>query len=273
MTSRWRSLPGSASRHTSSFSNTRVFDGPTFDGLPLGARMLPLNAPGVKGGYVYGKADAPRVLVTHGWGLDSSILTGLGVQLAGVGALSIDAPQHGVNPGTESTLMAYTKAIEAVLREVPSIEMLVLHSLSSVAGLAAAQRSETNIRSIVMVAPPLSLVRVLQRWSAERDMSVAMVNKVKAELHRRNGVPVDYWDVNSRSEGLRCRISLVFDPYDPIVPAEDASTIRSAGMVRPDDILEIPNSGHIGLLNDPATVAFVKARMMLPVLAEELTYD
>ncbi|MGL4305218.1 MAG: alpha/beta fold hydrolase [Mycobacteriaceae bacterium] len=245
-----------AKRSTSLFSNTRLFDGVPFDAPPLGARAVELQGSTVSRGFLFGTSP-PEVLVLHGWGMDCSTMTTISSALSDYGALSFDAPGHGINPGHTSTLMAYTTTIESILSQFESMTTIVAHSLSSIAALAAIQRQHNNrIMQVIMLAPPASLNNVLERWAQEKSVSSNQVNLMRSELHKRNGVVVHYWDLVERSHGVTAKLSLFFDPEDTVVPHQDVEQIFSSG-IRVESIA-IADSGHLGITVHPQVLALIR---------------
>ena len=92
---------------------------------------------------------------------------------------------------------------------------------------------------------------------------------MKTELLRRNGVPVQHWDIITLGKDMRIPMLIMHDPADTVVPLCDAEIIAAS---LPQAILEkVPGGGqHLGILSNTyvieRTCRFVTehARMSVP---------
>ncbi|WP_416967883.1 alpha/beta fold hydrolase [Streptomyces sp. 4F14] len=255
--------PGPAGRRaTDAFSTTRAFGIHPDDLPPLGARTFPVpGAPRVREGYLWGPDDAPTALLVHGWGADSSSMHSLIGPLRALGyrVAAFDAPGHGVSAGTQATMTEYVDALGAVLDTLGPVRAAVAHSLGSIVTAAAlAGRPHQRIDSLTLVAPTRTLGGVLDRWATGR-LPTRTADLIRAELHRRNGVPVTHWDLLPHGRRLTAPVLVVADPHDPVVPFAEAETI-AAGLPRAR-LRSVPGSGHLGILmaaeTKETTAAFV----------------
>nr|WP_308801135.1 alpha/beta fold hydrolase [Streptomyces polyasparticus] len=247
--------PGAAGRRaTDAFSTTRAFGIHPADLPPLGARPFPVpGAPRVREGYLWGDEELPTALLVHGWGADSSSMHSLIGPLRELGyrVAAFDAPGHGVSAGTQATMTEYTQAVGAVLDTLGPVRAVVAHSLGSIVTAAAlAARPELRIDSLTLVAPTRTLSGVLDRWAAGR-LPARTAGLIRAELHRRNGVPVTHWDVLAHGRALTAPVLVVADPRDPVVPFAEAEAI-AAGLPGAR-LRSVPDSGHLGILMSPVT--------------------
>ncbi len=256
-------LPGVGGRWaTDVFSRTRALGGRPDNVLPLGARRFAVEGnPDVRGGYLWGDDDGPTALLVHGWGADSSSMYSLIAPLRQLGyrVAAFDAPAHGVHEGTRATMTQYTTAVGAVLDSLGGARVVLAHSLGSIAAVGAvAARPRRSVDCLALVAPTCTLTAVLEGWARdELRLSRAVVDRVYAELHRRNGVPVGHWDVVGLGRGLDCPVLALHDPDDPVVPFREAEAI-AAGL--PGVRLEkAPGRGHMGILMSPEAKSAVSA--------------
>lgn len=236
-------------RATDAFSDTRAYGMYPDDVTPLGARTFEIHgSPDIRTGYLWGEDDRPAALLVHGWGADSSSMHSLIPPLRELGyrVAAFDAPAHGVSPGSQATMTQFTAAVGAVLDTLGGVRIIVAHSLGSIAAIAAvAARPQLRVDCIGLIAPTCTLTGVLNRW-AERRLPGSVVDLVKDELHRRNGVPVTHWDVVAHGRGLEVPVVVIHDPADPVVPFAEAEMVV-AGLL--DARLETaPGRGHMGIL-------------------------
>lgn len=256
--------PGRTGRWvTDVFSSTRTLGDPPADVLPLGARSFPIEGcPSVERGYLWGEGP-PTALLVHGWGADSSSMQPLVQPLRAMGftVAAFDAPAHGVSPGRHATMTQYSEAISAVLRAINGADVVVAHSLGSIAAVSALGQQPSSDRSprcVVLLAPTCTLSGVLDRWRpAAPALRPSDRARVRAELHRRNGVPITHWDVSVLGARLPCPMLALHDPDDPVVPYSEAASIAAS---LPDvRLLPVPGRGHAGLLAAPDVAAEVSA--------------
>jgi Alpha/beta hydrolase family len=245
--------------HTALFINTRGLGRVPADVCPLGARRIELTGvPRVAAAYVWGGGD-PTVLALHGWATDSTTMsTVVAAAVAnGESAICFDAPGHGVSPGSQATITEYSNAVGAVLQRFPTIQTVVAHSLSSIAGVAAIARSDSGaVHNMLLLAPACSLSGVLDRWALQRRLPAGVVTLIADELHRRDGVPVSHWDI--RTLGIRdaVRVNILHDPADRSVPVSDSYQI--AGGIGAE-LGETPGTGHHGILGSESMRAALAA--------------
>jgi hypothetical protein len=235
---------------TNVFTATRGLGTTPNDVCPLGARRVTLTGvPRVASAYVWGDAE-PTVLALHGWGTDSTTMSAVVAAAVGGGesAVCFDAPAHGVSPGAHATMRDYADAVHGVLQRFDGITTIVAHSFAAIAGVAAvAEGSGLNVRSMLLLAPPCSLTAVLDRWAAAQQLPQAIVESIRTELRRRDGMEVPYWDVRTLALPPAVRVRILHDPADPVVPVEDTHAI-AAGISA--EVLEtLPGVGHHRILS------------------------
>lgn len=216
--------------HTNMFANTRLLGRLPEDLCPLGATRVELEGvPRVASAYVWGSRE-PAVLALHGWGVDSTTMSSVmdAARENGVSAVGFDAPGHGASPGSQSTMSEYASATLAVLQRFPSVHTIVAHSMSSIAAASAvAEYGMENVRNLILLAPTCSLTGVIDRWAAERGVPPAIVKKIHRELWRRDGVPVQHWDVRTVGLPPSVRVRILHDPADEVVPFHDSRLIAA----------------------------------------------
>ncbi|WP_217998517.1 alpha/beta fold hydrolase [Actinomadura rubrobrunea] len=250
--------PGAAGRRaTDVFSDTRALGVRPDDVVPLGARRFPVDGdPDVRGGYLWGDTG-PVVLLVHGWGIDSGSMHPLVAPLRALGyrVAAFDAPGHGVNPGAQATMTQFTRATGAVLDALEDhggVRAVVAHSLGAIAATGAvAERGGADVACLAMIAPACTLTGVLERWSrSELRLRRPLVERIYAELWKRNGVPVAHWDVVGLGRDLRLPVLAMHDPDDDVVPF--AETQRVVTGLRDVRLEPVAGTGHYGILMAPA---------------------
>jgi len=245
-------------RATDLFGYTRNFGKtPPKDVAPLGARRFPIkDVPGVTHGYLWGKAER-TVLLVHGWGADSSSMYSFVRSLlkAGFQVAAFDAPAHGVSVGTLTTMTAFKNAVKGAILSLGDVYGIVAHSLGCIASTGAlAELGATHtVEALVLVSPAATLPEVIQNWSKGfLKLTPAVVHAMHVELWKRNGVPVEHWNIGVLGRNLRAPILVLHDPRDPVVPICESEKIAEA---LPAVSLErIAKVGHVRILSDGQVV-------------------
>jgi omega-6 fatty acid desaturase (delta-12 desaturase) len=235
------------------FGRSRSKGGRTLFRMPLGAHSFEIAGnEDVRRGYLW-KNGGPTVLLVHGWGSDSSSMIGLVKPLLALGfqVASFDAPAHGESAGNKTTMTRFVKAVGAAIKSLDNVQIVIGHSLGSIAAVAAiahaSPRHAEAVRRLVLIAAPVSLSAVLERWSASEHLPPAVIGKVYDRLHVQNGVPVSHWDIAALGAAMDVRVLVVHDEHDPVVPlAEAQRLVRSLKNVH----LELTSGlGHSRILS------------------------
>ncbi|MEX3960423.1 alpha/beta fold hydrolase [Trinickia sp. EG282A] len=240
-------------RAADAFGFTRGYGLPVSDRVPLGAKVASIKGNADIDRAYYWAGGASRVLLVHGWGTDSSSMLSFvkPMQTLGFSVAAFDAPAHGISPGKHTTMTQFTRATGAVLDAMEGAQVVIAHSLGSIAAIAAlAERSHlAPLRCIVLIAPTSALTEVLERW-ASRDMALPrpVVERIYAELLVRNGVPVSHWDIPARGASLAVPVLVVHDPADPVVPYCEAQ--RVVASLLGATLSPAPGTGHGRILSD-----------------------
>jgi pimeloyl-ACP methyl ester carboxylesterase len=240
-------------RAADAFGFTRGYGLTVSDRVPLGAKVTAIQGNADIDRAYYWAGGASRALLVHGWGTDSSSMLGFVSPLRALGfsVAAFDAPAHGVSPGKHTTMTQFTRATGAVLDAIDGAQVVIAHSLGSIAAISAlAERARhTSVRCIVLIAPTSALTEVLERW-ASRDMALPrpVVERIYAELLVRNGVPVSHWDIPARGASLDVPTLVIHDPADPVVPYCEAE--RVAASLPGATLSSAPGTGHGRILSD-----------------------
>lgn len=214
-----------------------------------GAKALAMQGL-VKQAHVWGEGG-PTALLIHGWGSDSTSLFDLAGFLArnGLRAIAFDAPAHGSSPEARSTLSEFSRALEEVLDALSPVDAVVCHSLSGLALLGALSGSEGRKPGrVVLLSAPSCMTEVVGDFSRYMRLSPRVTASLCTELQRRNGVPVEYWDVAQLGRGLHLPILVIHDREDPFIAFSHAEALHAA---LPGSRLEPTEGlGHRRILKD-----------------------
>jgi pimeloyl-ACP methyl ester carboxylesterase len=237
------------------FGHSRSKGGRTLFRMPLGAQTFEIvGNEDVRHGYLW-KNQGPTVLLVHGWGSDSSSMIGFVKPLLALGfqVASFDAPAHGASAGNKTTMTRFVKAVGAAIKSLDNVQILVGHSLGSIASVAAighaSSRHAEAVKRMVLIAAPVSLSTVLERWSTNQHQQLppAVIGKIYDRLHVQNGVPVSHWDISVLGATMDVPVLVVHDEHDPVVPLTEALRLmRSLKNVR---LEQTSGLGHSRILS------------------------
>ncbi|TCW81836.1 delta-12-desaturase [Burkholderia sp. SRS-46] len=239
-------------RAADAFGFTRGYGLPVSDRVPLGAKVASIKGnPDIDRAY-YWAGGASRALLVHGWGTDSSSMLSFvkPMQTLGFSVAAFDAPAHGISPGKHTTMTQFTRATGAVLDAIEGAQVVIAHSLGSIAAISALAEHARRapLRCIVLIAPTSALTQVLERWSSDVALPRPVVERVYTELLARNGVPVSHWDIPARGASIDVPVLVVHDPADPVVPYCEAQRVVAS---LPEATLSpAPGTGHGRILSD-----------------------
>lgn len=237
------------------FGRTRPKGRRTLFRIPLGSQEFEIAGnEDVRHGYLW-KNQGPTVLMVHGWGSDSSSMVGFVKPLLALGfqVASFDAPAHGESTGNKTTMTRFVKAVGAAIKSLDNVQIVVGHSLGSIASVAAiAQASPRHaeaVKRLVLIAAPVSLATVLERWSTNQQQQLprAVIDNIYDRLHAQNGVPVSHWDISVLGAAMDMPVLVVHDVHDRVVPLSEARKLMcSLKNVR---LEQTSGLGHVRILS------------------------
>jgi omega-6 fatty acid desaturase (delta-12 desaturase) len=246
--------PGFAGRIAAdAFGRSRPKGSQTLFRMPLGAQSYDIiGNDDVRQAYLW-KNAGPTALLVHGWGSESSSMSGFVKPLLSLGfkVAAFDAPAHGASVGSKTTMTRFVKAVESAIQSLGDVQIIIAHSLGSIASIAAVAntRLSDSMKCMVLLAAPISLTSVLERWATNEHQQLpsAVIRKIYDRLHVQNGVPVSHWDISKLGAGLDVPMLVLHDVHDPIVPFSEAEklvrSLRNARLERTSGL------GHARILS------------------------
>lgn len=233
---------------------------------PLLGRASRRDIPTVDGAipvYIFspadGGAEAPAVLVVHGWTSESSFMGLFAERLvrSGFRAVLMDGPAHGRALQRRVSLIDWTRAILAVADAVGPFEAAVAHSMGALAVLLAGAgcppyQRRHDFKSYVLISAPNRLSVITRefadarrlsaraRWAFERHLERlahrTLASFTGANLLRETGAPA----------------LLVHATDDHEVPYANALEIADA--CPEAQLMPFDGLGHRRILSQPAVV-------------------
>jgi pimeloyl-ACP methyl ester carboxylesterase len=208
------------------------------------------------------------VLLLHGWGGTSTDMAPLAEALAGAGYLAVapDLPGHGHDRGAYTDVFQMAATVDALAGVFGSPHAVVAHSFGAVVTFAAFQHG--GPARAVLVAPAMKGERYLEAFRVQSGLSARAHRRFVSRFVGYAGPHMmDVFAGNGDVPGARMLI--LHDPADRSASYADAADY--AANRRDTRLVEVPHTGHKGILRDDKTrdevLAFVteRARPAIPV--------
>jgi len=198
-------------------------------------------------------ADAPTVLLVHGWEGRGAQLGALVEPLtsAGFRVVTFDAPGHGDSPGERSSFFHFAEAVERAAHVFGPLHAIVAHSMGGAVTLWASRTGQLATR-LVMIAPPLDLRDFTRTFSRALGLPEDVRGRVHRRLGARFGVPVEAVRAEALAPAMRGALLVVHDDADSEVPIACGEAIARAWPGA--TLIRTHGLGHRRILRDAATL-------------------
>jgi len=221
---------------------------------------------------IYRWGRGPVVLLVHGW-------NGRGPQLgafveplvrAGFQVVAFDAPGHGASRGSESSIIEFADAFDAVVDAVRPfflpIHGVIAHSMGGAAvayalGRAARARSrgEGRLQSgvlesarLVFIAPPIDIRQFSKDFSNALGLGARTRAALDDVVERRIGVRLDDVTALHIAAEMAAPLLVLHDEDDRAIPVASGRRLAEAW---PGAELSVTQGlGHSRILRDPASI-------------------
>ena len=205
-----------------------------------------------------GPADAPAVLLAHGWG-GRAVQMGSFVEpllARGHRVVWYDQPGHGASGGGAVALPDMLRALEAVVRTHGPFSAAVGHSLGA-GVLALALRRGLVLERAVFVAPPASMNEYAHHFARLLGISARVREAMRERLERRYGLRFAEIDRSEELAQVRIPALFVHDAADPDVPFEHSQ--RLTARMPTARLIRTWGLGHHRILRDHGVVSAAAA--------------
>ena len=203
----------------------------------------------------WGPADAPAVLLAHGWGGYAAQMRGFVPQLLANGyrVIAYDQPAHGLSEGRLTGLPDFAGALAAVAASYGGVRHVIAHSLGAV-GAALAITRGLQLQSAVLVSPPSDLVGYSRQFARWTWMPERLRRRMQAAIEERYGLRWFELEIPRLAPRLRTPALVIHDHGDGIVPWSQGAALAQAW--RGARLLSTVGLGHGRILgSDIATRA------------------
>ena len=199
----------------------------------------------------WGSADAPAVLLVHGWGGRATQMRRFVAHLAAAGyrVITYDQPAHGLSDGKLTGLPDFADVLLAVARHHGNVRAVISHSLGGPATAIALARGLAAERA-VLISPPSDLVGHSRRFAHWLALPERVRRSMQAAIEERFGVRWSELEIARVAPLLRAEALVIHDRQDTQVPwKQGAALARHWPGAR---LMSTRGLGHGRILEDDA---------------------
>lgn len=213
--------------------------------VPYGGAWFPV--------WSWGEAEAPAVVLVHGWEGRGSQLAALVDPLVrrGLRVVAFDAPGHGDAPTGPASMVEHALALVSVATALGPVRAVVGHSVGGAATLLAT-RFGLSAERFALIAPPRSPAAFVAGFARMFELSAPVRDGMRARVERRYGIALSDLDVRADAARLDRPLLVVHDEDDVVVPASEGALL--AGAAPRSRLVTTHGLGHRRILRAPAVV-------------------
>ena len=200
-----------------------------------------------------GPAEAPVVLLVHGWGGHAGQMRALAEALAqcGLRPVIVEMPGHGRSAGLRSTMAQFARAIDYVANRLGQqgqpVHALVAHSLGATAAAYAASRG-LDIARLVLLAPAASPPNFTRLFAQVFGLSEAIRAAMQARIEAREAMLMPLFGAAAVGPRIAVPTLVVHDRQDAMNPFGDGQAFADAAPGA--QLLATEGLGHRKILKD-----------------------
>jgi len=174
----------------------------------------------------WGPAEAPAVLLVHGWGGRATRMSRFVPHLAAAGyrVIAYDQPAHGLSDGKLTGLPDFADVLAAVARQHGNVRALIAHSLGGPAAAIALARGLRAERA-VLISPPSDLVGFSRRFARWLALPERVRRSMQAAIEERFGVRWSELEIARIAPRLRAEALVIHDRHDTQVPWQQGAAL------------------------------------------------
>ncbi|WP_051303975.1 alpha/beta hydrolase [Calidithermus chliarophilus] len=208
--------------------------------------------------YAWGPAQAPGVLLVHGWESHAGRMGGFVEPLLrqGYRVLAFDAPAHGRSGGRQASMADFAGAIEALSSRFAPVVGLIGHSLGGGAALwHLAHTPAAPLRKVVALGAPARIADPLRGFARALGLSREATAELFAAFEQRFGQPVEFFGIDRLRFPPEVEVLLVHDREDDVIPYAHAEALQ--GGIPAARLQSTTGLGHRAILKEESVIAQV----------------
>jgi pimeloyl-ACP methyl ester carboxylesterase len=209
---------------------------------------------------LWAPADAPTVLLVHGWGGHAGQMRALaeGLRDAGLRPVIVEMPGHGRASGMRSTLPQFARAIDYVANRLRQqghgVHALVAHSLGAT-GAAYAVGRGLGVARLVLLAPAASPPAFTSLFAQVFGLSERTRAAMQARIEAREAMLMPLFEAGVVGPRIAAATLVVHDRDDAMNPFGDGQAFAHA--VAGAQLLATDGLGHRRILKERAVIEAV----------------
>lgn len=221
--------------------------------------------------YRWGRAEAGRIVLMHGWGGRATQFASFIPVLveAGYEVIAVDAPGHGLSEGRQASLLHFANALERVVAEAGPVDAVIAHSFGGAATALAASRG-LRFGKAVLIAPPSDLNDYLEAVGRGLGLTLPVRSRLRAHFEALLATPFSALHARALARGLRQPALVIHDEDDREVSLAAGQVMAEAWGAR---LLTTRGLGHRRILKEAAVVsaalAFIQGRPLSQAVSVE----
>ena len=203
--------------------------------------------------WTWGSSDAPLVMLAHGWAGRAAQLGAMAEPLvaAGFHVLAFDGPAHGESPGREAHVPMLAECILEIATQQGGLRAVIGHSAGA-ASAALATLMGLKPRGLVLIAPPLSHRRRIERLADRFQLSLEVRTAFFTAAERRVGWKDTDIDMRVVARLAPSPALILHDPNDD--RTEFVGSVEFTALWRGSRLVPCPGRGHFRILSTPEVV-------------------
>jgi pimeloyl-ACP methyl ester carboxylesterase len=221
--------------------------------------------------YRWGDADAPTVLLAHGWNGWAQQMEAFVAPLTerGFAVLAFDHVAHGRSDGQMTSLPAMIRSTEKLMAETPNLVGGIAHSLGAAALASALSSSRRPLAGAVLLAPPADPRPYLFHLARMLGAPERLLPAIQQQAESTAGVPMERLVMQPWiARRIRTPLLIAHDVADEEVPIAHGYAYTMGTGAR---LIATDGLGHRRILRDrhvvDSAVDFVTRRVRTGRLA------
>jgi len=203
----------------------------------------------------WGEADAPAVVLAHGWGGRAAQMRAFVFPLlaAGYRVIAYDQPAHGLSEGKLTGLPDFADVLGDIAEHHGEVRAVIGHSLGATAAAMAHAWNKLELEKIVLISPPSDLVGYSRRFARWHWMPEPLRRAMQGAIEERYGVRWEDLELARVAPRLAAHALVIHDRDDRMIPWKQGNAV--ARHWRGARLMTTEGLGHGRILQDEAVVA------------------
>jgi pimeloyl-ACP methyl ester carboxylesterase len=196
--------------------------------------------------FTYSYGIGPKILFLHGfcskgarWRRYTNQLVSRGFEV-----IIVDAPAHGNSKGLVLSIPDYVDIVAYLLNHHQNIHTIVSHSIGALAATFGLSKSKSKQDpcKLILMSSFSSLEQIMTRFSKLFEVDEQITDTVRKLSHTYLGNHISSFDMHSHLRNLNCKLLVISDKYDPLVPLVETFSIAQS--LKTAEIFVTEHLGH-----------------------------